>query len=135
MHLDLYKVSKSSCHWHNKPAKSILTQFPGLTYFFLYFQVEESIQNDEKKLQLENIINKTINLNVTNEEEPPVLVIAVNVEESSKQVNEELDDINVQDLDRNSQKYRLAMIEKSLSDVRTMRSYTSASTIAPEVSY
>lgn len=37
------------------------------------------------------------------------------------------------DLDKNSQKYRLAMIEKALSDVRSMRSYASASTIAPDV--
>lgn len=36
-------------------------------------------------------------------------------------------------LDKTSQKYRLAMIEKALSDVRSTRSYTSASTIAPEV--
>lgn len=40
---------------------------------------------------------------------------------------------NIADLDKNSQKYRLAMIEKALSDVRSMRSYTSASTIAPDV--
>lgn len=37
------------------------------------------------------------------------------------------------ELDRDSQKYRLAMIEKALSDVRSMRSYMSACTIAPEV--
>lgn len=41
--------------------------------------------------------------------------------------------VNIADLDKNSQKYRLAMIEKALSDVRSMRSYTSASTIAPDV--
>ncbi|XP_026326042.1 serine/threonine-protein kinase RIO2 [Hyposmocoma kahamanoa] len=95
-------------------------------------EVEDSIQNDEKKLQVERIITKTINLNIKNDEEPPTLVKAVNIEESIKQVNEDLDDVNGQ-LDMTSQKYRLAMIEKSLSDVRTMRSYTSASTIAPEV--
>lgn len=84
---------------------------------------------------MDSIVTKTINLNVKNEDEPPTLVKAVNVEDTSKQVNEQTDDVNMQDLDRNSQKYRLAMIEKSLSDVRTLRSYTSASTIAPEVSY
>lgn len=35
--------------------------------------------------------------------------------------------------ERISQKQRLAMVEKALSDVKSMRSYSTASTIAPEV--
>lgn len=36
-------------------------------------------------------------------------------------------------IDKTSQKYRLAMVEKALSDVRSMRSFSTVSTIAPEV--
>lgn len=53
------------------------------------------------------------------------------VSEGNDKVSEDNDKVG--ELDKNSQKYRLAMVEKALSDVRSMRSYTSASTIAPEV--
>lgn len=58
--------------------------------------------------------------NKDNEEEIPQLVDPTEEKSDS-------------DLDKNSQKYRLAMIEKALSDVRSMRTYSSASTIAPEI--
>lgn len=37
------------------------------------------------------------------------------------------------ELDRRSQKYRLAMIEKALSEARSVRSHSSAASIAPDV--
>ncbi|GBP94963.1 Mariner Mos1 transposase [Eumeta japonica] len=46
---------------------------------------------------------------------------------------ETLTSANCGNVNKGDQKYRLAMIEKTLSDIRSMRSYTSASTIAPEV--
>ncbi|CAH0718099.1 unnamed protein product, partial [Brenthis ino] len=82
-------------------------------------QVEASIQHDQTQIQ--NVMNDTKNLSVTETEEIPTLVP---IKEPEDGENKE---------DKNSQKYRLAMIEKALSEVRTMRSYTSASTIAPEV--
>ncbi|XP_068622560.1 uncharacterized protein RIOK2 [Battus philenor] len=88
-------------------------------------EVEESIMNDEKKPIIEQITEKTDVLTIEqakNDEEVPELVL-----------NEESKDEKEPDFDKNSQKYRLAMIEKALSDVRSMRTYTSASTIAPEV--
>lgn len=58
-----------------------------------------------------------------------------------QQIEKGIDNLNVSEItrvdeekiDKNSQKYRLAMVEKALSDVRSMRTYTSASTIAPEI--
>ncbi|CAG4955576.1 unnamed protein product [Parnassius apollo] len=90
-------------------------------------QVEESILNDEKKLEIEKLNAATIALaiekkNIDDAEDVPTL-----------EFNDDVRDEKLTDLDKNSQKYRLAMIEKALSDVRSMRTYTSASTIAPEV--
>lgn len=77
--------------------------------------------NDERKRTIEEITSKTNKTSLENEqEEVPTLVPIDTKEDISK-------------MDTNSQKYRLSMIEKALSDVRSMRSYTSASTIAPEV--
>ncbi|XP_049871650.1 serine/threonine-protein kinase RIO2 [Pectinophora gossypiella] len=100
-------------------------------------EVEASIKNDEKKATLDAVTAKTVNLAITDTDEPPTLVLATkeiekDKENEDKRKKEEEDTIG-EPLDRNSQKYRLAMIEKALSDVRTMRSYTSASTIAPDV--
>ncbi|KPJ14474.1 Serine/threonine-protein kinase RIO2 [Papilio machaon] len=88
-------------------------------------EVEKSIMNDERKTNVEEITSKTMSLRLENEqndEEIPTLV-----------PSEPKNDDTSSKIDTNSQKYRLAMIEKALSDVRSMRSYTSASTIAPEV--
>lgn len=97
-------------------------------------EVDESIQNDEKN-RMGEITTKTVKLTISDQkpvvddgEEIPNLVSAK--EDTIKDPEAEE---NVAELDRNSQKYRLAMIEKALSDIRSMRSYTSASTIAPEV--
>ncbi|XP_023939389.2 serine/threonine-protein kinase RIO2 [Bicyclus anynana] len=83
-------------------------------------QVADSLQHDEPQLT-ENITK--LSIDNKNEDEIPTLVPA-DVQNNTEGKEER---------DRNSQKYRLAMIEKALSDVRSMRSYTSASTIAPEV--
>ncbi|KPJ00867.1 hypothetical protein RR46_00117 [Papilio xuthus] len=88
-------------------------------------EVEKSIMNDERKPNIEEITSKTISISLENEqndEEVPTLV-----------PSESIQDDKSSKIDTNSQKYRLAMIEKALSDVRSMRSYTSASTIAPDV--
>ncbi|CAK1580799.1 unnamed protein product [Parnassius mnemosyne] len=90
-------------------------------------QVEESILNDEKKLEIEKLNAATIALaiekkNKDDAEDIPTL-----------EPKDDIRDEKLTGLDKNSQKYRLAMIEKALSDVRSMRTYTSASTIAPEV--
>ncbi|XP_014359242.2 serine/threonine-protein kinase rio2 [Papilio machaon] len=88
-------------------------------------EVEKSIMNDERKTNVEEKTSKTMSLRLENEQ---------NDEEIPKLVPSELkNDDTTSKIDTNSQKYRLAMIEKALSDVRSMRSYTSASTIAPEV--
>lgn len=76
-------------------------------------QVETSIENDEKP-KLEQI-----QLKKATEENP--------VPEHVK------DDDDSKELDKSTQRYRLDMIEKALSDVRSMRTYTTASTIAPSV--
>ncbi|KAG6457669.1 serine/threonine-protein kinase RIO2 [Manduca sexta] len=112
-------------------------------------EVEQSIEHDEKSA-LKQITAKTVTLtkidqkSATDDEEIPTLVPANN-QQNNEQNNldhnkniEEQENIsehrdNISELDRNSQKFRLAMIEKALSDVRSMRTYTSASTIAPEV--
>lgn len=53
---------------------------------------------------------------------------------SSNDLNGMEDDDELADLDPNSRQYRFKMVEKILSDARSMRSYsTSASTIAPSV--
>lgn len=95
--------------------------------------MDQSIQNDETN-RTQEITTKTVKLTIHDQkpaadvdEEIPSLVSAKEVEDP------EGEEDGVGELDRNSQKYRLAMIEKALSDVRSMRSYTSASTIAPEV--
>ncbi|CAG4935940.1 unnamed protein product [Colias eurytheme] len=103
-------------------------------------QVEASIQHDEtihtlaaktNKLNLDEEIPKLVPIeNVNNEEE--TTEGTENIEKETEDKTEEIEDSG-SDLDKNSQKYRLAMIEKALSDVRSMRSYTSASTIAPDV--
>lgn len=90
--------------------------------------METSIQNDERTVQ--QIATKTVNLTIVDKE--------TQEEEMKNQEDEEIPTLvdptdDSAELDRNSQKYRLAMIEKALSDVRSMRTYTSASTIAPEV--
>lgn len=87
--------------------------------------MEASILNDERPVH--QITTKTVNLTIAekdtlkevDEEEIPKLVDPAKGSDA--------------ELDKNSQKYRLAMIEKALSEVRSMRTYTSASTIAPEV--
>ncbi|XP_059062227.1 serine/threonine-protein kinase RIO2 [Achroia grisella] len=115
----------SSDNEHEESERS--TQYTEEELAALRQQVDTSINSDEKKSHIEHITNKTVNLNISDDkdEEIPNLVPA----EGHNPVVEE----NIAELDRNSQKYRLAMIEKALSDVRSMRSYTSASTIAPEV--
>ncbi|CAB3244961.1 unnamed protein product [Arctia plantaginis] len=98
-------------------------------------EVDASIQSDTRTTVPE-IAAKTFKLtikdkedfegtNKENEEDENVTTLV-------KPEQEEKED-NIEELDKNSQKYRLAMIEKALSDVRSMRTYTSASTIAPEV--
>lgn len=90
-----------------------------------------SIQHDETKYSaIEKTENKLSNLTI-NETQQAIDNIESETN-SSDTVNEKLT-LTEEQLDRNSQKYRLAMIEKALSDVRSMRTYTSASTIAPEV--
>ncbi|XP_013195685.1 uncharacterized protein LOC106138927 [Amyelois transitella] len=99
-------------------------------------EVEDVIKNDEEKVQ--HITDKTKNLDL---EEPPTLVPAPDItsQDHKDEILENDDeqphrtDNKDEHLDPTSQKYRLAMIEKALSDVRSMRTYTSASTIAPEV--
>ncbi|KAL0821325.1 hypothetical protein ABMA28_005918 [Loxostege sticticalis] len=92
-------------------------------------QVEDSIKHDETK-KISEITDKTGTLNIADTqpdtEDIPELVPAPTEEQKE-------DNDFIGELDKNSQKYRLAMIEKALSDVRSMRTYTSASTIAPEV--
>ncbi|CAH0588223.1 unnamed protein product [Chrysodeixis includens] len=98
-------------------------------------EVDASIKNDETVIQ--QITTKTVNFTISDK-------APEHTKENSKRetelINEEDDEVPAlvqaeenEDLDKNSQKYRLAMIEKALSDVRSMRTYTSASTIAPEV--
>ncbi|XP_026749920.1 serine/threonine-protein kinase RIO2 [Galleria mellonella] len=103
------------------------TQYTDEELAALRQEVDKSIINDEKQPHIEHVVDKTVKLNVKDdksEEEVPNLVPAeTRLEEED----------NIAELDRTSQKYRLAMIEKALSDVRSQRSYTSASTIAPEV--
>lgn len=98
-------------------------------------QVDISIQNDKRNDVIDNLTTKTVTLHITEEnkseaEEVPTLVKA---EEEAEEVTCTEDTDKVGELNKNSQKYRLAMIEKALSDVRSMRSDTSASTIAPAV--
>ncbi|KAL0870777.1 hypothetical protein ABMA27_005709 [Loxostege sticticalis] len=92
-------------------------------------QVDDSIKHDETK-KISEITDKTGTLNIADTqpdtEDIPELVPAPTEEQKE-------DNDFIGELDKNSQKYRLAMIEKALSDVRSMRTYTSASTIAPEV--
>ncbi|XP_047532254.1 serine/threonine-protein kinase RIO2 [Vanessa atalanta] len=93
----------------------------------LRLEVEASIQRDENP-SLHNVINNTQSLSIDDNietEEIPTLVPAEKTTADDKKTAEHED--------KTTQKYRLAMIEKALSDVRSTRSYTSASTIAPEI--
>ncbi|CAH0687635.1 unnamed protein product [Spodoptera exigua] len=96
-------------------------------------EVDESIQNDERPVN--QIIAKTVELKIEEPEQDSQignLNKYKNEEEEIPQLVNPTEKID-SDVDKNSQKYRLAMIEKALSDVRSMRTYTSASTIAPEI--
>ncbi|KAJ8714742.1 hypothetical protein PYW07_002967 [Mythimna separata] len=95
-------------------------------------EVDASIQNDERPVQ--QITTKTVNLTITDKQNTKEDTNNKNAEEDEEvpTLVDPTEDSNTE-LDKNSQKYRLAMIEKALSDVRSMRTYTSASTIAPEV--
>lgn len=97
-------------------------------------EVEMSIENDERTHSIAEFTAKTVTLTVKDKEN--------NIEQEINEEDNEVptlvkhtaeEDENSEEMDKNSQKYRLAMIEKALSDVRSMRTYTSASTIAPEV--
>ncbi|XP_050350244.1 serine/threonine-protein kinase RIO2 [Nymphalis io] len=90
----------------------------------LRLEVEASIQRDETPL-LHNVINNTGSLSINDKVETEEIPTLVSTEANADNKNAETD--------KTTQKYRLAMIEKALSDVRSSRSYTSASTIAPEV--
>ncbi|KAI5643936.1 RIO1 family domain-containing protein [Phthorimaea operculella] len=107
-------------------------------------EVEASIENDIKTSKTAEIVTNTVNLKIEDSDEPPTLVQAPtkdeiktpqikNTDDLTEEFHDTFDEASIEGLDKNSQKYRLAMIEKALSDVRSMRSYTSASTIAPEV--
>ncbi|XP_046966908.1 serine/threonine-protein kinase RIO2 [Vanessa cardui] len=93
----------------------------------LRLEVEASIKRDENPL-VNNVINNTQSLslddNIDTEEVPTLVPVEKTTAEDKKTSENE---------DKTTQKYRLAMIEKALSDVRSTRSYTSASTIAPEI--
>lgn len=54
-------------------------------------------------------------------------------EDSVPQLEAASEIISKPKIDKTSQKYRLAMVEKALSDVRSMRSFSTVSTIAPDV--
>ncbi|XP_037971971.2 serine/threonine-protein kinase RIO2 [Plutella xylostella] len=86
-------------------------------------EVDTSIQNDEQRA-LDSLATKAITLTIQDKPSNP------NPSEEEDTVPEL---VPAEVVDKTSQKYRLAMVEKALSDVRSMRSYTSASTIAPEV--
>ncbi|XP_041980711.1 serine/threonine-protein kinase RIO2 [Aricia agestis] len=95
-------------------------------------QVEASIEHDETKIT-ESITNKTNKLSINDDEIPELVPAPMKNKETDEDNETEKHNDTDKEVDKNSQKYRLAMIEKALSDVRSMRSYTSASTIAPEV--
>uniref|UniRef100_A0A2A4K6K0 Serine/threonine-protein kinase RIO2 n=2 Tax=Heliothis virescens TaxID=7102 RepID=A0A2A4K6K0_HELVI len=91
-------------------------------------EVDASIQNDERPIH--QITTKTVKLTIEDKDTPKE---NKNVDEEEIPTLVDATESGDGELDKNSQKYRLAMIEKALSDVRSMRTYTSASTIAPEV--
>ncbi|VVC92062.1 unnamed protein product [Leptidea sinapis] len=104
-------------------------------------EVEASIQHD---ITIHSLSSKTSNLKLDTDTLPSLELVTDNILISATetddtevptlvQVKEDTQDNDGGSIDKNSQKYRLAMIEKALSDVRSMRSYTSASTIAPDV--
>lgn len=90
-------------------------------------EVDASIENDERKL--DEILTKAEHLTITDTTKPPPVTEETDEVPTLVSIENSGEDRE----DRTSQKYRLAMIEKALSDVRSMRTYTSASTIAPEV--
>ncbi|XP_032514513.2 serine/threonine-protein kinase RIO2 [Danaus plexippus] len=89
-------------------------------------QVEDSIKHDETEITRITEDTRKVAVDDENDDVPKAVGDGTVGGELTDSRAEEEDDVN-------SQKYRLKMIEKTLSDVRTMRSYTSASTIAPEV--
>ncbi|XP_072937909.1 uncharacterized protein RIOK2 [Epargyreus clarus] len=96
-------------------------------------EVDNSIRNDETKPTEQQITNKIVNLTIDEDEAVPTLVPVLEQKTTEDDRLQNDTEVTIEDIDKNTQKYRLAMIEKTLSDVRSMRSYTSASTIAPEV--
>ncbi|KAF9814544.1 hypothetical protein SFRURICE_010388 [Spodoptera frugiperda] len=94
-------------------------------------EVDESIQNDERPVH--QLTMKTVKLKIAEPEHDNQEDIKKDNEEEIPQLVDPTEEKSDSDLDKNSQKYRLAMIEKALSDVRSMRTYSSASTIAPEI--
>lgn len=94
-------------------------------------EVDESIQNDERPVH--QLTMKTVKLKIAEPEQNNQEDRNQDNEEEIPQLVDPTEEKSDSDLDKNSQKYRLAMIEKALSDVRSMRTYSSASTIAPEI--
>lgn len=88
--------------------------------------VDGNIKNDKKSIsQMRTLeyIEKLPNLNDTS-----------NFEDLQENFETEDKLSSLSKCDKNSQMYKLAMIEKTLSDVRSVRSFsTNASTFAPEV--
>lgn len=93
--------------------------------------MDESIQNDERPVH--QLTMKTVKLKIAEPEQNNQEDCNKDNEEEIPQLVDPTEEKLDSDLDKNSQKYRLAMIEKALSDVRSMRTYSSASTIAPEI--
>ncbi|CAH1637165.1 unnamed protein product [Spodoptera littoralis] len=94
-------------------------------------EVDESILNDERPVH--QLTTKTFKLKIAGPEQDNENDIKKDEEEEIPELVDPTEETSDSDLDKNSQKYRLAMIEKALSDVRSMRTYSSASTIAPEI--
>ncbi|XP_022824712.1 serine/threonine-protein kinase RIO2 [Spodoptera litura] len=94
-------------------------------------EVDESILNDERPVH--QLTTKIVKLKITGPEQDNENDIKKDEEEEIPELVDPTEETSDSDLDKNSQKYRLAMIEKALSDVRSMRTYSSASTIAPEI--
>ncbi|CAH0399337.1 unnamed protein product [Chilo suppressalis] len=92
-------------------------------------QVEASIHDDETK-PIGEVVVKTKELRITGQEEDSEAPELIKVDTESAKSKNAHDETSPE---KNSQECRLAMIEKALSDARSMRTYTSASTIAPEV--
>ena len=129
---DEIRYSEEKPKMCTKPEKSSIEKYlESVDKHLKNYKISEATI-DSKKIEINNSIDDFI-VNEQCKQEIDVINTENKEQETSNFEENELND-EIKNLDPNSRLYRLKMVEKVLSDARSMRSYsTTASTIAPMV--